>query len=375
MIMGLLAFFQWPISFYQGGLMGLRRQVLFNGLKVITVTLSNGGALLILWLVSPTIEAFLLWQVAISAVQAVSIAFFLWTSLPRSERAPRFDLAIVRNVWRFAAGMSGITLTSLILTQLDKLLVSKLLSLEIFGYYSLAWAVASGLQIIAGAVFYVIFPRMSAQVAAGDEAGLKQSYHRSSQLIAILVLPAALVLSLFSFEVLQLWTRNVQTAHYAAPIVSVLVIGSAINGLLQPPYALQLAFGWTKLTLLAGLLSIAIAIPVLFAMTKHFGPVGAASVWAGLNIINMLVAVPIMHRRLLRHEVWGYFGDIGLPLASTLGVAALSRLVLWNFRSPLITLISLTCVWVGGLVTAVLAAPQIRVWILTYITKQKPTYA
>src|SRR6266403_3735277 len=30
MIMGVLSIFQWPLSFYQGALMGLRRQVLFN---------------------------------------------------------------------------------------------------------------------------------------------------------------------------------------------------------------------------------------------------------------------------------------------------------------------------------------------------------
>src|SRR5205814_1267665 len=40
MIMGVLSFLQWPISFYQGALMGLRRQVLFNCLRVVVVTLS-----------------------------------------------------------------------------------------------------------------------------------------------------------------------------------------------------------------------------------------------------------------------------------------------------------------------------------------------
>jgi O-antigen/teichoic acid export membrane protein len=289
-------------------------------------------------------------------------------------RAPRFDPAVLRNIWRFAAGMSGITLTSLILTQIDKVLVSKLLSLKLFGYYTLAWAVANGLLVISGAVFNVIFPRMSKQVAAGDENGIRQSYHRGSQLMAVLVLPLAAVLSFFPFDILRLWTRNSETAGIAAPILGVLVIGSALNALLYLPYALQLAFGWTKLSLIAGLLSIAIVIPAMFPLTKYFGAVGAASVWAVLNLLNMLAIVPIMHRRLLPREAWAYFGDIGLPLISTIGLAALGRLIFKNLTSPVMTLAALSSVWLGSFVMAVLAAPQIRSWALVQVMNMKLKY-
>jgi len=375
MLMAVLTVFQWPVSFYQGGLMGLHRQVPFNALRIIAVTLSNGGSVLVLWLVAPTIKAFLLWMVAINAAQVVSLAILLRKSLPPTSHTPKFDFSLIRNIGRFAAGMSGITLTSILLTQIDKVLVSKLLALKIFGYYTLAWAVANGLSVLVVAVFNVIYPLMSAQVAAGDEAGLKQSYHRGSQLMAALVLPAAAVLSLFSFEVLRLWTGSSETARHAAPIVSILVIGSAVNGLLHLPYALQLAFGWTKLNFLAGLVSSAVVIAAIFPMTRYFGPVGAATVWAVLNILNMLIVVPIMHRRLLRPEVWGYYRDIGFPLISTIGIVVLARFVFPTLGTSVMTLIALCAVWLGGLIVAVLTAPQIRTWALSHVTKQKPSYA
>jgi O-antigen/teichoic acid export membrane protein len=144
MLMGVLAVLQWPVSLYQGGLMGLRRQVLFNALKVAAATLANVGAVLMLWWVSPTIQVFLIWQVGMSALLVTSLAILLWRSLPSSDCAARFDLSVARKVWRFAAGMTGIAVISLVLTQADKVLVSKLLSLRTFGYYALAWSVASG---------------------------------------------------------------------------------------------------------------------------------------------------------------------------------------------------------------------------------------
>lgn len=360
MLMGVLAVFQWPVSFYQGGLMGLRQQGLVNALKIGTVTLTNVGGVLILWMVSPTIQVLLIWQTAIGAVSVTALAILLWKTLPKSDRPARFDLGVAQNIRRFASGMAGIVVVSLVLTQADKLLVSKLFSLRTFGYYALAWSVANVPIIVAGCVFNVIFPRMSALVSTGDKEAISESYHSGSQMMAVLILPLAAVLSLFSFAVLRLWTGNSETAANTAPVLSMLVIGSAVNALLYLPYTLQLAFGWTKLPFLAGLASISILIPLMFPMTKHFGLVGAASIWAILNILNMLVVVPIMHRRLLPGELWRYFGDIGLPLISTIVIAVLSRLVFATPGSGFMTLVVLSSVCLGSLVVAVLAAPRVR---------------
>src|SRR5580692_2991911 len=72
MLMGALAVFQWPVSFYQGGLMGLRRQVLSNAVNVLFSTLANGGAVLVLWKISPTIQAFFVWLIAVNATKAIT---------------------------------------------------------------------------------------------------------------------------------------------------------------------------------------------------------------------------------------------------------------------------------------------------------------
>lgn len=373
-LMGILAFFQWPVSLYQGGLMGLHRQVPFNILRVIVVTFNSGGAVLILWLVSPTIQAFLLWQVVVGAAQTAILAVLLWKCLPSTVRAPRFDFALVRNVQSFAAAMGGITLIGLVLTQIDKVFVSKLLSLKTFGYYSLAWAAANSLSIISAILFNVLFPRMSAQVAAGDEAGILQSYHAGSQLMAVLVLPIAAVLSFFSFDVMRLWTRSTETAVFAAPILAVLVIGSALNALFYLPYSLQLAYGWTNLTLTAGLISVAIVIPLIVSCTKYFGPLGAAGSWAVLNILNILVVVPIMHHRLLKHEAGKYFKDIGIPMAAAIGIVAIGRLAFANPASPGGMIATLSFVWFSALVVAVLAAPRINSWLLALVTNLKLSY-
>ncbi len=162
MIMGVVAAFQWPLSFYDGGLMGLQKQVLSNSIKIGISTLGSFGAVFILWKVSPTITAFFTWQIFVSALALLLFMVSLWRSLPPADRPPVFNPNLLRNIWRFAAGMSGISISAIILTQLDKVILSKLLSLEMFGYYTLAGVVSSVVPImLAGPIFNAVFPRFT----------------------------------------------------------------------------------------------------------------------------------------------------------------------------------------------------------------------
>jgi O-antigen/teichoic acid export membrane protein len=376
MLMGVLAVFQWPASFYQGGLMGLGRQVLCNGLTISFSAIANGGAVLILWRVSPTIQAFFQWLVVVNTLKAIFLAIFLWKSLPRATRPPRFDLHQVQKIWRFAAGMSGITACALALTQSDKIILSKLFSLKTFGYYTLAGMFGAGLSMIVGAVFNTLFARFSALVAAGNQEALKRLYHRSTQLMAVLILPLAAVLALFSTGILQLWTRNAEVAHNAGPIASVLVVGTAINGLMHLPYALQLAHGWTSIGLRINILLTITLVPAVWILATHYGAVGAASVWVALNCIYMVIGVPLTHRRLLRGETSRWFvEDVGLSLTAGLLVASLGRVLIARPMSAGWAIISFSVVFLGALVAAAFAAPQIRRRLLSELSKLRLGYS
>jgi O-antigen/teichoic acid export membrane protein len=375
MLMGVLAVFQWPASFYQGGLMGLGRQVLYNGLSISLSTLSNGGAVLVLWRVSPTIQAFFLWLVAVNAAKVILLATFLWKSLPPATRPPQFDSRQVRNIWHFAAGMSGITACALILTQSDKVILSKLLSLKMFGYYTLAGMFGAGLSMIVGSVSNTIFPRFSALVVAGNEEALKHLYHRCTQLMAVLILPLAAVLALFSTDILQLWTGNAEVARNAGPIASVLVVGTALNGLMFLPYTLQLAYGWTSIGLRINIFLTVTLVPAIWIMATHYGAVGAASVWVALNCIYMAIGVPLTHRRLLRGETSRWLAeDVGLSLTAGLLVAGLGRALITRPMSPGVAIVSISFVFFGALVAAAFAAPQIRSRLLAELSKIRLGY-
>jgi O-antigen/teichoic acid export membrane protein len=375
-LMGVLAAFQWPVSFYQGGLMGLHKQVLFNVLRIISATVSNGGAVLVLWLVSSTIQAFFLWLIAANAIIVALWTSLLWRNLPVATRATQFDFSLVRNTGRFAAGMSGIVAFSLILGQADKVILSRVFSLRVFSYYTIGGMFGAGLVMIVSSVFSIIYPRLSALVAQGDEQEIIRLYHGSTQLMAVLILPLATVLALFSTDILQLWTRNVDVARHAGPIATLLVAGSAVNGLMNLPYALQLAYGWTSLGLTTTISLTIVVIPALLFMATHYGAVGAAFVFFGLQMINMLVGLPLTHRRLLQHEMTTWLlRDVGPPLAASLLAVGIARVIIPGEMSPVSTLAILVAVLLAALVAAASLAPYIRERLLTKLSTILVDYA
>ncbi len=114
--------------------------------------------------------------------------------------------------------------------------------------------------------------------------------------------------------------------------MAVLVAGTALNGVMNLPYALQLAYGWTTLGLWINAISVCFVVPAVWIMGREFGGIGAATAWLALNIGYVMIGIPLMHRRLLRGEMsrW-YFADM-LPAL----VASVVVVLLWRVGLPIV---------------------------------------
>lgn len=327
-IMGLVIALRWPVSLYTGGLNGLQQQVQLNILLSVFSTLQGVGALIVLWFVAPTIQVFFVWQAIVALAQVIVLRTALWQNLPYGQVGV-FNQNVLKQIWQFAAGMSGISLLATILTQLDKVILSKLLSLSEFGYYTLASTVAAVLFRIIGPVFTAYYPRLTELVSKKDQLGLIATYHQGSQLMAVAILPISFVLAFFSKEILQIWTHNPNLVLHVSLLVSLLTIGNALNGLMHMPYALQLSHGWTNLALFQNVVAVFLLAPAIYFSTIRWGAVGAAGVWICLNAGYIVIGIHFMHRRLLIKEKWSwYLSDLIKPLGAVVILSLFIKLVL-----------------------------------------------
>lgn len=371
--MGIAIAFQWPFGLYSGGLVGRQQQVLLGVLNAAMAALRGVGAVLIIWLVSPTIEAYFQWQIFISALQTGLAAFFLWSGLPAQGHKPQFRKKRLLDIWRFATGVTGITLLSNILSQMDKIVLSRMLTMDTFGFYNVASTVASILFKFVGPVFQAVFPPLTQAYELKKEGELANLYHKGSQLVSVLILPTALVIAFFSKDIVLLWFRNPLTAENTHLLVSILVIGMVLNGLMNLPYALQLAAGWTRLSFMANLHSVLVMVPATILLIRFYGAPGAAASFGILNFGYIVLLIPIMHRRLLKKEMgaW-YIQDILWPLLGALAivVCAFYAVPLGHFGSIWKFLV-LGAIWALATLTAISLAPFIRNICLRFALKLK----
>lgn len=374
-MMGFVIALQMPSGFYSGGLMGLQEQVLVNTINAVVATLRAAGAILVLWLVSPTVQAYFVWQFIVAIFSVTAFSYFLWRKLPRTGEGAVFHKGILFGVWKFTAGMSGVSVLAVILTQIDKVILSKMISLEAFGYYTLATMVSLSLARLFTPVFYSIYPKFTQLVALEDMTSLIRVYHKSCQFISVLVLPVAVILALFSYEVMLFWTHSHETARQTYLLVSILVCGSAINGLMNPPYALQLAFGWTRLSVIKNVVAVILVVPVIILMAGRYGATGAACVWLFLNLGYLLFEIPVMHSKLLRSEKWRWYStDVGKPFFAGLAIAVFGRLVAGQDMSPVFIAGYLFVIFLLTAAGTTIAAPDIRGEVLKYLSRLKLMY-
>lgn len=360
-LMGLVTAMRFIEGVYRSSILGLDRQVLFNVVNSSMATIRGLGAVAVLAWVSPTIHAFFLWQGLTSIFTLAVLAITTYASLPRAERSGQFSLSALRCVWRFAGGMMGITFLALLLTQVDKVLLSKLLTLSEYGYYTLASVVAGALQMLIGPITQAWYPRLTRLQTANDQTNLISSFHLGAQLVSVIVGSAALVLMVYGKIFLQLWTQNAALAHQVSPLVRVLVLGTLLNGLMWIPFQTQLAHGWTSLTVRINTVAVALLVPTIFWVAPRYGALGAAWVWVSLNAGYIFIGIHFMFRQILCAEKWRWYGqDILQPLlAAAVSVVAIHRLI----PKPAGTtaqLATLALAAIATLTAATLVAPDVR---------------
>jgi O-antigen/teichoic acid export membrane protein len=328
-LMGIAFALQFPFGFYQSGLLGLQRHVLFNGLSVVLATVRAIGPLLLLWLVSPMPQLYFAAQIVTNAAGTGAIAILLWRCLPAGDGAVvAFRPAQIRRVWRFGAAYTSYSLANLALLQGDNVLLSALLPLETFGYYTLARRLASGLYALIIASNGAVFPHLSAAVARDDAPELARSYHRACQLMAVLLMPAAVVTAVFSREVLTMWTGDVTVVAHMHVVLTLVIIGMLIHGIAQGPIFLQIAHGRWRLISITNVILVVTMLPLYAVMAIRYGATGAAAARLVLNL-SFLVTVPAVHRRFLNGELSAWLrDDVGRPLLAAVLAAAVVRWLL-----------------------------------------------
>lgn len=294
---------RWPMGLYIGMLMGMQRHVKMNVAQVAIAVLNGGGAVLVLLLLSPSIEAYFQWQVISALFSVAFLARLAWGTMPGSFTQAIYSFEILKGLMRFAAAVGLNAVLGTVLRQADKLILSAMLPLKQFSYYALVSLIVGIVPMVVETISNATFPRLSRLVGSeASTAKISTLYNLTSQVVAALIVPISIAIAIFPEQVLYIYMGNPDVTAGAAQTLSVLVIAKMLHSSMIIPYALQMAYGWVKLSLYINIVAVIWLIPAIVVLVGLYGSVGAALAWLVVTIGYVTVGMPLMHRKLLVGE-------------------------------------------------------------------------
>jgi O-antigen/teichoic acid export membrane protein len=310
---------RWPVSLYIGVLSGLQRMDALNIVKVGTAALRLIGGIFILlhW---RSLYAFLVWT-AINALVEVAVYWMVCQRLhPSMPLQPGVSWEALQKVWRFSLSMNGLAILTVLIVQFDRLLISKMLTLEALGAYMLAYNTAAVIPALISAASTAVLPAYAALHGSADTSTLPQSYDNASRLLIYGIGMTVGALVFFGEPLLAAWVNAAAAAAAAMPL-ALLAIGYWGSAAASNAYQVAVASGRPNLALKISALSAPPYFLGLYLLVSIMGINGAALAWLLLNGAYVVFLVPRVHRQVLHIPVLAYFTGNLLPFAAVAAIA------------------------------------------------------
>lgn len=242
-----------------------------------------------------------------------------------------------------------------------------MLPLKMFGYYTLASTVASAVWMLIIPLNNAVFPRFVQLYERRDENELARLLHSSSQYLSVMMLPVASILAVFSREILMLWTHDAAVAENCRYIVTLLVIGTTINGICSVPAYAASAFGWPQLITATNMLQAIVMVPLIVVLAYYWQGVGAALAWVAINCTYLLFMLPRFFKKYLKQErnSW-YLSDELLPAVLAVTISLISGRIA-NNNSFVIQIMQLILTWFMTILICGISLSNVRLIISSFI--------
>ncbi|MBL0237298.1 MAG: oligosaccharide flippase family protein [Saprospiraceae bacterium] len=156
-LMSVLLFFRLPLGLYIGAMTGLQHQSILNYFSLTVELLKFISILLSFIYFNGDIVSFLIIQICFSILLIFGLRIFVWMKINMLKLKAMWSYFLLQDVRKFSLGVAGITIASIILTQADKFILVNFISLKDFGYYTLAFSIASIPSKIVGTIATVFY--------------------------------------------------------------------------------------------------------------------------------------------------------------------------------------------------------------------------
>jgi len=318
--LGVAALLGLPRSFYLSVCRGMERMDVSNGVDAVSQGLQSIGVAAILSY-GGSMTAAVNW---LAATFAIGIFLYIVAcSVLLSWRAlvPWLSLSAVSSNFGFSMQMGGVSALSVVHSESDKAIVSRLLPVGALGYYGVVSNMMVKATLATSAVAQAAFPSLSAVIRNTSRAEALSRYRRLHDLICFGTVPIFTGVVFFAPTLMSYLFDN-HVARLMMIPVAWLALGHYMNATLNIPFMFSLADGRPDIALAENVIALFASLPAAVLFVYWYGLAGAGFSWVFYHLVLYSYGVPRTCRECLGTPVWDWFAHIariGLLTAASYG--------------------------------------------------------
>lgn len=297
-----------PKSFLSSVCIGLQRMDINNSVDISVAVIQQTGMIILLANDSDIVSV-AYWLGITNILRISAYLFFTTRLLSLNAMLPWFSWHVITRIKNYTSKMMFISLVLVVHKQLDKILVSKLLPIGIFGIYSFVFMSIGKTTMVTGAVTQAVFPFFSELDKQGKG---KEILDRFLILQDFLIFGTAPIFASGIFFSLPLFTFLLDKEKAAAlqiPIIF-LSISFYLSTILRLARTYMFATSKPESILKSDVLSLFIVTPSTVFLVYSMGINGAALAWVIFYGVLAILIVPGVYRKEFKLSPYLWFKSV-----------------------------------------------------------------
>lgn len=338
---------------FRSALVGLERHVEISIIAIVVLTLKFPFSVLFISCYSDSLDDFFIYQAVVSVFE---LFLFVIVSVYRlgekkknlHERvdASKSKIHSFADFLRFSLLLSLLSISWVVVTQVDKLVLSKFLTLSDYGYYSLAVSLSGAILLLSAPLNQMLMPRLTELFNAKNDVSFYRVFFSSFIVVTLFSFSLSLFLLFFGTETIYVWTGDLVVSEKANIYLGLLSAGNAISVLMSMVFILLFAKGDLKNHTVVYISYSLILIPLSIMVAYKFGSYGASIFWLIHNLFLFFSWGCWVIAKNFHHSLRFIFYDVFLPCL----IISVINFSLWStfFKLPKERIFLLVCLFLIG---------------------------
>lgn len=288
-------------SVFTGILVANHNFVLLNVINTFSEGIKWGLIIIAVYLGYSLISIFFIQFFSAFAQTAIS-CFFAIKLIPKKKLTSFINIKISKEIITYSWPIAVSDLISKFIVHIDKIIFAYFYPVASLTYYVVSFQLASKVWEIPSNILSVYFPKFSQEMISFGRQHVVDQYYQVTRIITFVTLPILLVLALWGKVILGFWI-NTEVAEVASGLLAIFAIGVFLGSIALPSIYLSNALGWIKIPLKTHSIMALVNIVLCIILIPKFGLIGAALSWTTSHILELLLMIPLLNKKMKIHTI------------------------------------------------------------------------